>query len=70
MLPEDLVSLNDLKEIPKVTFNKLKITNNFDIDYVNGRDFKDFLKNRVLKSKDTMQELYGTYYFNHLQLNG
>ncbi|GJQ67446.1 hypothetical protein Trydic_g5112 [Trypoxylus dichotomus] len=70
IIPENLVSLDNLKPIPYAAFDKLHVLHNFHIFNVNGVNFTNFLKNRVLKNSTTRQVLSGIYYFDNIHISG
>lgn len=66
MKPEDLVSLANVKRIPKVVFDRLAVSGNMTVVKVNDDDFDLFLRNRVLCKTDQLQILRGNYYFEEM----
>lgn len=62
VIPEQLVSMDNLKNIKSVTFESIELKN-LSVDHVNGQDFQEFINERVLLSGPPIQELQGFYSF-------
>ncbi|CAG9759594.1 unnamed protein product [Ceutorhynchus assimilis] len=68
MKPENIVSLANLKQIPKVLFDTIEVVENFNLKYVNNYNFNYVLNNRILTNSSEKQITNAVYYFNDLEI--
>ncbi|XP_060516237.1 uncharacterized protein LOC132695789 [Cylas formicarius] len=68
ILPEQIVDLGQLKTIPSALFDSLKVSENFDVNYVNKIDFHHVLNNRLLVDAPHKQITNAVCYFDNLEV--
>ncbi|XP_017785532.1 PREDICTED: uncharacterized protein LOC108568764 [Nicrophorus vespilloides] len=70
ILPDNIVTLSDLRIIPNASFDSLEIINDFNVSIVQKQNFNKFLDDRLLVNSEEDQVVSAIYFLEEIQLNG